>query len=56
MGAGDQVHSAGNANLGEDEGDDDANLESTQGVFVGFRVTEEEVDRLRSADPADYSG
>ena len=34
---------------------DDANLESAQGVFVGFRVTEEEVDRLRSADPADYS-
>ena len=37
------------------EGDDDAHLESAQGVFVGFRVTEEEVDRLRSADPADYS-
>ena len=34
---------------------DDANLESAQGVFVGFRVTKEEVDRLRSADPADYS-
>ena len=36
-------------------GDDDANLKSAQGIFVGFRVTEEEVDRLRSADPADYS-
>jgi hypothetical protein len=36
--------------------DDDANLETAQGVFVGFRVTEEEVDRLRSADPDDYSG
>ena len=35
--------------------DADVNLESAQGVFVGFRVTEEEVDRLRSADPADYS-
>ena len=34
---------------------DDANLKLAQGVFVGFRVTEEEVDRLRSADPADYS-
>ena len=36
--------------------DDDANLEAAQGVFVGFRVTEEEVDRLRSADPDDFSG
>ena len=57
-GAGDQVRSADGANTIGDgvADDDDANLEAAQGVFVGFRVTEEEVDRLRSADPDDFSG
>ena len=58
-GAGDQVRSADSSANTMGDGvadDDDANLEAAQGVFVGFRVTEEEVGRLRSADPDDFSG
>lgn len=39
----------------EKEGDIHAHEDRHQGIFCGYKVTEEEVSRLKSANPDDYS-